>query len=142
MKHERKKPEETSIERSNREFENERIILGKQSYELGRIRGRKEMIVEACEWIFGYIRSNDMKKKSAYDVERDFREAMESNYGEFATIKTCNTNKNLQELTWEDVKKIAEIADKALGQFGSRSWLASEEAYYTEVLRRFKEEKK
>lgn len=45
-------------------------------------------------------------------------------------------------MTWRDIKLIVEIADKSLGQFGSRSWLMSEEAYYKEVLKRYNEIKK
>lgn len=48
MRRERKKPEETFIERTRQELEKEKITLGKQAYELGRIRGRKETIDKAC----------------------------------------------------------------------------------------------
>lgn len=44
-------------------------------------------------------------------------------------------------MTWQEIKLIVEIADSALGQFGSRSWLASEEDYYTEVLDRYNKAK-
>lgn len=51
------------------------------SYTKGYLDGKKaqkkEDIINACNWIFGYIRSTDMKKVSAYDVEKEFRKFME-----------------------------------------------------------------
>lgn len=49
------------------------------------------------------------------------------------------------QLTWEDVKLIVNIADEMLRTAPPRmqpNWLGSEEAYYTEVLNRYKEAKK
>lgn len=51
--------------------------------------------------------------------------------------KTCNSDKNLQELTWQDAKHIVEIADDTIRKACYEHM--SEEEYYTEVLRRFKE---
>ena len=43
------------------------------------------------------------------------------------------TNQRARELTWQDVKRIVELADKALDS----DCIDTEEHYYTEVLRRF-----
>lgn len=56
-------------------------------------------------------------------------DAMEGNF--------ANADKNLQELTWQDVKRIVEIADDILER--KEYSFGSEEEYYTEVLRRFTE---
>lgn len=48
-------------------------------------------------------------------------------------------------LTWEDMKAITDIADKMMEEIvphHSPEWLETEEKYYTEVLKRFKEAKK
>ena len=50
-----------------------------------------------------------------------------------------------EDMTWQDCKRIVEIAD-ALTEYAEAGiiepFLASEEAYYTEVLRKFKEDGK
>lgn len=47
------------------------------------------------------------------------------------------------ELTWEDIQRIVEIADDILlDPQRPRRLSTTKEAYYTEVLRRYKEEKK
>lgn len=48
-------------------------------------------------------------------------------------------------LTWEDMKAITDIADKMMEEIvphHSPEWLETEEKYYTEVLKRFKEAKR
>lgn len=47
---------------------------------------------------------------------------------------------NKEELTWQDVKRIVEIADDIIRKACYEHM--SEEEYYTEVLRRFKEDSK
>ena len=51
-----------------------------------------------------------------------------------------------QELTWEDIKRIVNIADELLPDPRYRddldASLQSEESYYTEVLKRFNQTKK
>lgn len=42
------------------------------------------------------------------------------------------------KLTWKDIKRIVNLADKVIEE---EQYLATEEAYYTEVLRRFNNEK-
>ena len=46
-----------------------------------------------------------------------------------------------EELTWQDVKKIVGIADDMMS-LAFVGLIKSEEEYFTEVLRRFKEESK
>lgn len=53
----------------------------------------------------------------------------------------------VEELTWEDIRKIGEIGGETLAELGDFSpetmlkAYPTEELYYTEVLRRFKEYK-
>lgn len=52
-----------------------------------------------------------------------------------------------EELTWEDIRRIGEIGGETLAELGGfspealRKAYPTEELYYTEVLRRFKEYK-
>lgn len=45
------------------------------------------------------------------------------------------------ELTWQDVKRIVNIADAMVNEEDSYDKWESEEAYYKEVLKRYNEEK-
>lgn len=78
MARERKKPEGSFIERTKNEIENEDTLLTNRAYELGRIRGRKETIDKACDWIkrqypIHYTEYNEL----AEQVIAEFCKAME-----------------------------------------------------------------
>ena len=53
--------------------------------------------------------------------------------------KTCNYDKNLQELTWQDVQRIVKIY-QSTGQLTKQGWLKDREEIYKEVLKRFNEQ--
>lgn len=55
--------------------------------------------------------------------------------------KKIDDEENLQDLTWQDIKRIVEIADDIADFDTYRNRHTGEEDYYNEVLRRFKEGK-
>ena len=66
-------------------------------------------------------------------------------YRREAFINGYETAEKDLALTWEDVKVITDIADKMMEEIvphHSPEWLETEEKYYTEVLKRFKEAKR
>ena len=106
---------------------------------------------KACAWLeentHKYIYDSEV---SRYNPPRlaiggkcweHFRKAM-SNSPEFEGIKTCNSNKNLQELTWQDVKRIWEVGMDAADYNSYHNIPIEDEAFYREVLKRYREESK
>lgn len=79
----RNKPSSTFIERTESAILHERELSIKRGYEVGLIRGRKEMIEKACEWFGNYLMDigypddwmRDSKVQSS--GEQRFRKAME-----------------------------------------------------------------
>lgn len=126
MKRERKKPEETFIARTRQEFENEKITLGKQAYELGRIRGRKETIDKACEWIdntlpnIEYITNASALRQTKRQYIDTFRNAV-SNSPEFGGIKTCSSDKNLQGFDADYLQSKIDLHTKYMREHGITS---------------------
>ena len=53
--------------------------------------------------------------------------------------KTCNSDKNLQELTWQDVKRIWEVGMDVADYNSYHNIPIEDEAFYREVLKRYKE---
>lgn len=71
MARERKKPEGSFIERAKNEIENEDTLLTNRAYELGRIRGWKEAIEKAKEWV-----EKESASSMAEENGKDFIEYM------------------------------------------------------------------
>lgn len=115
-------------------------ILGAyQGYIVGATEQKQIDIDKACEWLgyclpeMEYITNASALRQKKKEFIESFREAME--------VETCNSDKNLQELTWQDIRRIVEIADDdRLLQHCSEYGLTQEQ-YYIEVLKQFNESK-
>lgn len=78
----RKKPTQSWIEKAKYELEHEEELSIERAYELGKIRGRKELIDKACEWMkgnLGYYNRNEVHIGKSYEqcIIEDFLKAME-----------------------------------------------------------------
>lgn len=86
-------------------------------------------------------------KKIAYDVCKDLPKGEEKDgivyYSILAAKAGAEWQKKQDELTWEDIKRIIQIADSMLT---GTAWDAvdypDEQKYYEQVLEKYKEEKK
>ena len=122
-----------------------------ESYETGFAQGQevgeREMIDKAGEWLgyclpeMEYITNASALRQNKKEFIESFRKAMEGISGNEKEIpsNSCNSDKNLQELTWRDIRRIVEIATEISGYFEFRDGYG--EQYYTEVLKRFNESK-
>lgn len=156
MARERKKPEGSFIERAKNEIECSDLC---ESF----VEGFKFAMLKAEEWVV-----KESASSMAEENGNDFIEYMmkieepsaDKNLQEFdadylqskidaftdAQRKDGKTADDILnecrggslDLTWQDVKRIVEIADDILKVYYFNK--ASEEEYYTEVLRRFKEQ--
>lgn len=121
---------------------------------LQELRAEKaEFVEKACKYLDTHILCMQDETRSFFienfckamtdfaDTDKiadHFREATKKVVG----ANSCNPGKNLQELTWQDVEKIVEIADALIQTAHDRvKWeYKSKEDYYKEVLRRYREE--
>lgn len=98
---------------------------------------------KACEWIANMPieYSEFIEKGHCQWIADDFRKAMKGISGNVEEIPSdsCNSDKNMQELTWQDIQRIVEIADEVITAENIK--FGNEETYYSEILRRFKNKK-
>lgn len=78
MVRERNKPTQSWVEKTKYELEHEEELSIERAYELGKIRGRKEAVEEACEWLFINIGLyvNEQGFVETFKLDEDFRKAM------------------------------------------------------------------
>lgn len=78
MARDRNKPTQSWMERAKIEIGHEEELTIERAYELGKIRGKKETIDQACEWLEdnckGYFMCDQVR---VFDMTEALRKAME-----------------------------------------------------------------